>query len=688
MRSAPFLFVLALGALLVTAATETRAAPEDEIQSTIEVELPRGELRIESHLVTVDITPGFATTTVDQILVNPQGKDVAAQWAFPLPEEAALSELSVLTGEQHLEGEVVEKQRAREILRQEADAGNTAALAEQDGFIDYRVEITKVPAHSRVTVRLVYVQPVRVDAGVGRYVYPLREGNTRYEGPSSFWTMDRAVERELRFDVTLRAAFPVDAMSCKSHPGFRAQTGEGDVWKGSVALQGAPLEKDFVVYWRLAPDAPARLELLTHRAEGAAEGTWLAVVTPGSDLSHIEGGTDWAFVLDVSGSMKGEKIRVLQRGVVRALQALSPDDRVHVVAFESTARDVTPGWVTMDAAGMTQAQKAVMSLRAGGSTNVFEGLERAYGRLDADRPAGIILVTDGVANTGPHEYRDLIELAQRYDVRLFTFVMGNSANVTLLEDLATRTGGHAASISADDDVEGQLLLAQARMSHEALHGIEIELEGAVARHPAKLPSLYLGQQLVAVGRYDKTGPSTLKVKAKISGKPVTWTLPVELPEADDTVPEIERIYAYAAIEDLQREAWLATGNEDEARGAVLDLALKYSLVTDYTSMIVVEDARKAVHGIGNDNAERRAREREAAARRTRQGHRPQVVTGQRPLGGGRAEHAPTRYARRHAGGSGGGGGGGGGGAGAIGPAYLLVAAGLGVLAWRRRKKRA
>jgi Ca-activated chloride channel family protein len=686
MRSAPYLFVLALGALLVAAATEIQATPEDEFQAT-QVELPRGELRIESHLVTVDITPGFATTTVDQVLVNPKAEDVSAQWAFPLPEEGALSELSVLTGEKHLEGEVVEKERAREILRQEADAGNTAALAEQDGFIDYRVEITKVPARGRVTVRLVYVQPVRVDAGVGRYVYPLREGNTRYEGPSPFWTMDRAVEQELRFDVTLRAAFPVDAMHCKSHPGFQAQSGEGDVWKGSVSLSGAPLEKDFVLYWRLAPDAPARLELLTHRAEGADEGTWLAVVTPGSDLGRIEGGTDWAFVLDVSGSMQGEKIRVLQRGVSRAMESLGPEDRVHIVAFQSTARDVTQGWLTMDAAGRARAQKAVLGLQPGGSTNVFAGLELAYARLDQDRPAGVILVSDGVANTGPHEYRDLIGLANRYDVRLFTFVMGNSANVTLLEDMATRTGGHAASISADDDVEGQLLLAQSRMTHEALHGIELELDGAVARHPAKLPSLYLGQQLVAVGRYDKTGPATLKVRAKVSGEPVTWTLPVELPAVDDTTPEIDRIYAFAAIEDLQREAWLATGNEDEARGAVLDLALRYSLVTDYTSMIVVEEDRKAVHGIGNDNAERRAREREAAAKRDRQGHRPQVVTGQRPLGGGRAEHAPTRYARNH-GNSGNSGGGGGGGAGAVGPAYLLIAGGLGVLAWRRRKKRA
>ena len=42
------------------------------------------------------------------------------------------------------------------------------------------------------------------------------------------------------------------------------------------------------------------------------------------------------------------------------------------------------------------------------------------------------------------------------------------------------------------------------------------------RHPKTLPSLYLGQQLVVFGRYDKTGPSTLQVSARIGGASKTY----------------------------------------------------------------------------------------------------------------------------------------------------------------------
>jgi Ca-activated chloride channel family protein len=499
---------------------------------------------------------------------------------------------------------------------------------------------------------------------------------------ASFWTLDKAVDQELRFDVTLKTAFPVDGLHCPSHPGFHADQVDEQTWKGVWTASDVNLDRDFSLYYRLAPDLPARVEVLTHRREGDSEGTFMAVVTPGSDLAPVEQGTDWAFVLDVSGSMQGEKIRVLNRGVAKAIQGLGPNDRIHVIAFNESPHAVTRGWV--DVAGRPAAAQAVQGLQAGGSTNIHAALELAYRSLDADRPAAVILVSDGVANTGPHHYRDFIELARGHDVRLFTFVIGNSANQRLLGDLATLSHGFAKTVSVQDEIGAHLLLANDRMSHQAMHGARFELEGATVRHPKTLPSLYLGQQLVVFGRYDRTGGTTLKVSAKISGTPATWELPVNLPAVDDSNPELERLYALAAIADLEREAFLRTGDGGEAKDAITDMAIRYSLVTDYTSMVVVEKARKAEYGLTDANANRRIAEREAAARRARAGNTVQTVTGQQPLAGRRAAHAPTRAAQRRASG---GGGGGGGGAGAIGPLYLLPAAGLAWLAMRRRRRR-
>ncbi len=692
---------VAVAVLLPTALAH--AAPEEQPLAQVPggtnapaTQLPRGELRIKSHDVKVVINNGFATTQVDQVLVNAGTTDIEAAWAFPLPKEAALSELSVASGGQRYIGEVVEKQRAREIYVSEQQAGQGAALAEQHEYFHYQVKITRVPAGGEVAARIVYYQALEIESGVGRYLYPMEEGNTD-DMQRAFWTMERTTLDRLSFDVTLKTAFPVDKLHSPSHPGMTFKAAGEDTWRATMDQPSASLDRDFVLLYRLKPDVPARIELLTHRTKGAAEGTFMAVVTPGSDLAPIEGGTDWAFVLDVSGSMQGEKIRLLQRGVAKALRGLRPDDRFQLFTFNSGARRLTAGWQTMDPSSLVAAEGLINAMRAGGSTNVHAGLAAAYGVLDADRPTGLILVSDGVANVGPHHYRELIGLAGKHDVRIFTFAVGNSANVRLMADMATMSGGTNASVSARDEIGAHLLLARDRMTHTALHGLQFELAGATVVHPKTLPNLYLGQQLVVLGRYDRTGKAQLTVKARISGKPVAWTVDVDLPAEDGANPELERLYALQAIEDLQRESWLQTGDGGEASSAIVDMALRYSLVTDYTSMIVVADARKAQYGIGDDNANRRKAERAAAAQRSKAGNQVQQRTGGTPLAGKRAAHAPSRWSRQPqsqpqgggaSSGGGGGGGGGGMGGGALGPLHVLLVAGMAAVAARRRKKRA
>ena len=73
---------------------------------------------------------------------------------------------------------------------------------------------------------------------------------------------------------------------------------------------------------------------------------------------------------------------------------------------------------------------------------------------------------------------------------------------------------------------------------------------------------------------DANAPHTRRIRPVAGPHPaVQGSVPVAILGEQ----ELERLYAFAAIEDLQREAWLKTGNEDEARGAILDLALRYSL---------------------------------------------------------------------------------------------------------------
>lgn len=638
---------------------------------------PSGELELEVHDVRVKITAGFATTTVVQTLRNSGTRAIEARWSFPLPEKAALAELSTECAGVRSVGEVVERQRAQRLYEGERRAGRQAGLAERRDTEIYTVRLANVPAGGRVTARVVYFQALEMNAGVGRYVYPMADGGTD-PAARAFWSMDKKVHGRMSFDVEIEAGFPVDRLHSPSHPRTVLAGSDEAGWRATMTSPGARLHQDFVLLYRLRPDVPANIELLTHRTAGTAHGTFMAVVTPGSDLAPITKGTDWVFVLDTSGSMEGAKMQLLREGMARALAGLAPQDRFRIVTFSERAQERTRGFLQATPTGIRQGRQIADGLHAKGSTNLFAGLSLGYHGLDDDRSTAMVVVGDGVANTGPHEYADFLRLSAAHDIRIFTFLLGGGGNELLMNDLAAMSGGTDTSLSTHDDLGASLLLARDRMTHEAIHGITFEMEGAYDIHPKRIPSHYLGQQIVVVGRYRDAGAKTLSIRAQRSGEPLTWSAPVELPEVDLRRPELERLHALGAIRDLEREALLDHGDLDAARDAIVDVATTYGLVTKHTAMIVVEEGRKAALGIGDANRHRRGAEEAAAAARAASPRRSQQVVGNAPLGGPRREHAPTRWSNQ--------GSGGGRGSGALGPWALLLAAGFVAGARRRRRE--
>ena len=142
------------------------------------------------------------------------------------------------------------------------------------------------------------------------------------------------------------------------------------------------------------------------------------------------------------------------------------------MTFSNSSRELTGGFTPATADQVRHYAAEVSQLTADGGTNLHAGLLRGLRALDDDRSSGVILVTDGVANVGITEKKDFLDLMQQHDVRLFTFIMGNSANTPLLEAMTEVSSGFAMSASNSDDIAGQLMLATGKLSHHAMHGVD------------------------------------------------------------------------------------------------------------------------------------------------------------------------------------------------------------------------
>ncbi len=449
--------------------------------------------------------------------------------------------------------------------------------------------------------------------------------------------------------------------------------------QGSSPSPAHRLDKDIVVYWRHAAGLPGSVELIAHKADPEGRGTFMLVLTPGDDLKPITGGSDWIFVLDKSGSMRS-KIHTLIAGVERALGKLRPEDRFRVVVFDTSARDLTGGFLPATPQNVRRSLDILRGIQPGNGTNLFAGLDSGLSRLDADRTASVLLVTDGVANVGEVKHRAFLDLVRRQDVRLFTFIMGNSANRPLLEAMTRESGGTAFAISNSDDIVGAVLSATAKVTHEAMYDVKLEIEGVDVGDlaPARIGSLYRGQQLVLFGHYRGSGPAEVTLRARVSGRPVSYRTRFDFPAVAKTNPEVERLWAFAAIEDHLQE--IADFGEDaDRKQAVVDLAVEHGLVTTYTSMIVVRDEVFQQLGIDRRNSARLFTEAEARKDRAAQQLASRRVDTAQPM------FQSNRPGYGTGGGAGTGAGGGAGSHGAVGLALALVFAWV---AWSRRKAHA
>jgi Ca-activated chloride channel family protein len=625
-------------------------------------------LVIQDQAVRVTVEDGYAITAVEQVFRNPHGKDFEAIYSFPVPKKAAVSGFTYWIDGKPVTGEVLAKKKAREVYESEKKAGREAALTEQDSHKTFDISVTPVRAGKDVRIRLTYIQPAHIDTSIGRYVYPQEEGGVD-DAKLAFWTANEEVAGQFSFDLHLRSSYPVAALRLPKHPQAVVTQVSDQEWRvhmdnrggksiaPSLPVKGADaqdrddniiavptrpahsidegesvtpvratprtavpsfrLDTDIVVYWRQAANLPGSVDLVAHRPDPGKPGTFMMVLTPGDDLQPIVEGRDWVFVLDKSGSMK-RKFQTLSDGVARGVAKLRPVDRFRIVLFDQTASELTPGFLPATPDNVKKAVTLLENVQPNKGTNLFDGLKLGLNFVKSDRTTVILLVTDGVANVGETRKKSFLKLVRKADVRLFTFVMGNSANRPLLTGMTRASGGTSISISNSDDIVGAVMSATSKVTHEALHKVGIKISGVRTSDltPELLGSLYRGEQLVVFGKYRGDGEATVTLNGLISGKPTTYTTRFDFPKTAWLNPEVERLWAFSAIE-AQLQDIDDFGENSDRKQVVTELGVEYGLVTPYTSMVVVRDEVFAKRGIERRNQARRATETKAVAERAK-----------------------------------------------------------------------
>ncbi|NWZ30209.1 ITIH6 inhibitor, partial [Asarcornis scutulata] len=570
---------------------------------------PGQELPMTSFTVSSAIISRYASTRVRCAMHNPHPAPRQAAFDLHLSPAAFITNFTIMVDGKVYAAEVMEKHRAKELYEAARKQGKTAAHVGTKEQESQRFRVTAtVAANGDISFELCYEELLQRRLGAYRYAVAIHPRQIVAELRVELSITERAGISELRVlpfqpaDTRQGQALPAAGVEKGTHC---AHVAFAPTPKEQAAFSATGLAGDFVVEYDVARrDAVGDVEL--------QDGYFVHFFAP-SGLPPIP--KDIIFLIDVSGSMAGTKIKQTKAAMQSILRALRPHDRFNLVAFA----DATHVWredgpIPATASHIRSAARYIESLEAEGWTDLDRALLAAAallrhrgGGTGEPRVPLLLLLTDGEPTAGVTQAPRILSNARRAlspsAALLFALAFGEDADLALLRRLAAASGGTARGVPEEAEVAPQLAEFFREIQNPLLRHVELSYPGAAARlvAPRLFPGYFQGSELVVAGRLE---PGAERLRVHVAGHGGTGELradtevPPDVPEVPPGCPQlppellggfVRRLWAHVTIRELLRARLGAEGTAARQKLAAqaTELALRHRFVTPLTALLVV-----------------------------------------------------------------------------------------------------
>jgi len=543
-----------------------------------------GSYQVSNVSVDATVRDQVATVQVSQTFHNPTGRQIEAEYLFPLPEDGAVSDLVLTVDGKEMPGKLLPADEARAIYESIVRSKKDPALLEFVGRGLFRTSVFPIAAGKSSTVTMKYTQVCRREFNAVSFAYPL--GTHRVSGKPV---------GELSMRVRITGKDPIKSVYSPSHGIDVKRAGDRDAIVTMNERDLAP-SGDFRLIHNLSDEAVGTT-VLSYRPVAGEDGYFLALVSPGFTKPDAKPARkSVVFVIDKSGSMSGKKIEQARKAAAFVVNNLNEGDTFNIIAYSGGVEMFQPELQTYNRETRRQAIAYIESIRDGGSTDINSALTTALGMLnDKDRPNYVLFLTDGLPTAGEQDEMRIARnasAANQVGARVISFGVGFDVNARLLDRLSNENGGVSEYVKPDDNLEAAVSRFAGRLTAPVLTDIEIQLTGTptTRAYPREVGDLFEGGQLVYVGRYAEGGKTTVNVTGKLAGETKTFATAATLADAHagSAYAFVEKLWATRRIGEIIDQLDLH-GKNQELIDELVRLSTKHGILTPYTSFLADEN---------------------------------------------------------------------------------------------------
>ena len=620
-----FLSVLALPIFIVLYASETNvSAQTEEAPGTLTAVDKNGKLKALCPLkhtdVKAEISGFISRVVVTQQFENPFPEKIEAVYTFPLPQNAAVDDMTMIVGDRTVRGKILRREEAQAVYEAAKEAGQVASLLDQERPNIFTQSVANILPGAQVKITISYVETLSYVNGAYEFVFPMVVG-PRYipgaakpasqgNGFASDTTQVPDASRitpkpapagvrsghDISLEVALDAGMIIDNIDSKTHP---TDIQRPDARSARLRLKNEETipNKDFILRYDVAGQA-IQDALLTHRSDKGGFFS-LTLQPPERVTSEDVTPKELVFVLDTSGSMSGFPIEKAKETMKIALDSLYPSDTFNLITFAGDTRILFPEPVPATPGNLAKAQAFLSSSAGYGGTEMMTAIKAALAPSDDQSHVRIVcFMTDGYVG---NDMEIVSEVQKHPNARVFSFGIGSAVNRFLLDKMAEAGRGEVEYVSLKDDGSAAARRFHERIRNPLLTDITIEWNNLPVAdvYPQRIPDLFSAKPLVIKGRFTAAGRGTIRLKGKMAGVDYVRDIPVDFPETMASHDVLAPLWARARIDDLMSQDFNGAQSgamKPELKKTITQLGIEYRLMTQFTSFVAVEERVVTDHG--------------------------------------------------------------------------------------------
>lgn len=602
--------------ILLLASQVVFATPEEPGTGTLLLTAKEGSGISQALLLDteaeVNVSAMTARVTLRQSFRNTTTGWADGRYVFPMPENAAVNDLTLKIGGRIIKGEIKEKKAAKKAYERARAEGKRAALLESERPNLFTVSVANIEPGGEVVTEISYLQTVEYKDGqfslrlpttlTPRYIpgkplvgTELLEQSFQADGKGWAKNTDEVADaskitppqtyadngsNQISLNIRIHPGMNLDEIHSPTHEVVWQQL--SDLYEVTLKQGQARMDKDFVLSW--TPDVHDQPQAALFLEEQDGEQFATLMMMPPQSLQAVALPREMIFIIDSSGSMSGASMRQARTGLIEALGFLKSQDRFNIIDFDDNAVAMFNQPMPATIQHINQAKNFVNGLLADGGTNMAAALQLALNQKPAEGYLKqVVFITDGSVGNET----TLFNLIHRKldKARLFTVGIGSAPNSYFMRKAAEFGRGSFTYIGNLKEVQEKMTALFKQLESPVLRDIHIQWpDGAEAEYyPHPMPDLYLGEPLVISTRI-KLVKGDITIRGTLNGQQWERVLSTGEPGSNSG---LSTLWARSKVESLLDE--IVTGTpEDVIKPQVIDLALKHKLATRYTSFVAIE----------------------------------------------------------------------------------------------------